>query len=83
MGIKPPDAGTGGLHGHRKPVPVRLSPNGTDHGSERPKKYQIKVKTHFRGVYLILADNNLMHRIEGVDYPYLAFYSKSLSRPRG
>ena len=37
VGIKPPDAGTRGLHGHLKPVPVRLGPNGTDRGSERPQ----------------------------------------------
>ena len=46
-GIKPPDAGRGGLLEYFKLSPVRLGSNGTDHGYQRPQNCQIKAKTYF------------------------------------
>ena len=75
-GIKPPDVGTGGLHEHLKPVPVRLGPNGTYHGPHRPQNNQIKAKTYFKGVYFNLPTNNLVVRIEWGRLPLLSFLVK-------
>ena len=71
--IKPPNVGRRGLHEYLQLFLVRLGPNGTDHSSHRLKITKLRKKSYFRGVYFILAANNLVIHIEGGRLPLFSF----------